>query len=217
MSARAAADLGFEHALVRGSGGWTLLLLHATGGDEHQLLQLGRELAPDANLLSPRGQVLENGSVRRFFARHGMLDLDIPDLLARTDQLAGFVAAASATYALDPDRILAVGYSNGANIAVSVLLRHPGILAGAVLLRPTLPYAPDPDAPPRLDGKPILILGGERDPYVPRERYDQLVSVLDAAGADVTATLAPVGHQLRPEELQQAMDWVARHVPGGRR
>ncbi|MGH2877857.1 MAG: alpha/beta hydrolase [Solirubrobacteraceae bacterium] len=217
MSARAEAELGFEHVLVRGSGDWTLLLLHATGGDEHQLLQLGRDLSPDANLLSPRGQVLEGGTVRRFFARRGMLDLDIPDLLVRTDQLADFVAAASAAYALDPERIVAVGYSNGANIAVSLLLRHPGALAGAVLLRPTLPYAPDPAAPLRLDGKPILILGGEQDPYVPRERYDQLVSVLNGAGADVTPALAPGGHHLGPEELQQAMEWVSEHVPGNRR
>lgn len=108
------AGLGFEHVLVRGSSAGTLLLLHATGGDEHQLLGMGRELAPSATLLSPRGQVLEDGVTRRFFARHGTFELDIPDLLARTDQLADFIAAATAAYDLDPGRVLALGYSNGA-------------------------------------------------------------------------------------------------------
>jgi phospholipase/carboxylesterase len=109
--------------------------------------------------------------------------------------------------------VLALGYSNGANIAVSVLLRHPEALAGAVLLRPTLPYTPD--APPRLDGKPVLVLGGERDPFVPRERYDQLVATLNAGGADVTARLMTGGHQLRQADLEVTASWMAEDAPTG--
>jgi hypothetical protein len=99
MSAESMTELGFEHVLVRGSGSATLLLLHSTGGDEHQLVELAGELAPEATLLSPRGQVLEDGTTRRFFRRLGTFELDIPDLLARTDELADFFAAATAAYA----------------------------------------------------------------------------------------------------------------------
>jgi predicted esterase len=215
MSTGSMTELGFEHVLVRGSGGGTVLLLHATGGDEHQLVELGRELAPAATLLSPRGQVLEDGVTRRFFRRHGTFELDIPDLLARTDELADFIAAATAAYELEPDRVVALGYSNGANIAVSLLLRHPEMLAGAVLLRPTLPYAPD--MRPRLEGKPVLVLGGERDPFVPRERYDQLVATLSAGGADLTARLMTGGHQLTEADLEVTASWLAEHAPAGRR
>jgi phospholipase/carboxylesterase len=211
MSAGSTTGLSFEHVLVRGSGAGTLLLLHATGGDEHQLVDIGRELAGEATLLSPRGQVLEDGLTRRFFRRHGTFELDIPDLLARTDELADFIAAASAAYDLDPDRVLALGYSNGANIAVSVLLRRPEALAGAVLLRPTLPYTPD--APPRLDRKPVLILGADRDPFVPRDRYDQLITTFKAGGAELTATLMPDGHQLGHADLELAAGWLAERVP----
>jgi predicted esterase len=215
MSAGPMTELGFEHVLVRGSGGGTLLLLHATGGDEHQLVGLGRQLAPDATLLSPRGQVLEDGVVRRFFRRHGTFDLDIPDLLARTDQLAEFIAAATAAYDLNPDRVLALGYSNGANVAVSLLLRRPESLAGAVLLRPTLPYTPD--VAPRLDGKPVLIVGGEGDPYVPRQGYDELLATLRGSGAEITATLMPGGHQLTHADLDLAAGWLAERAPATQR
>jgi predicted esterase len=210
MSAGSMTDLGFEHVLVRGSGSWTLLLLHATGGNEHQLVELGRRLAPEATLLSPRGQVLEGGVTRRFFRRHGTFELDIPDLLARTDELADFIAAATVAYELDPRRVFALGYSNGANIAVSVLLRRPQALAGAVLLRPTLPYTPN--ARPRLEGKPVLVLGAEHDPFVPRERYDQLIATLNARGADVNAKLMTGGHQLTQADLELTASWLAEHA-----
>lgn len=204
-------DLGFEHLLERGSSGTTLLLLHATGGDEHQLMGLGRELAPAGTLLAPRGKVLEDGVTRRFFRRHDLFELDIPDLLARTDELAQFIQAATAKYGLDPNRIIALGYSNGANIAAGLLLRDPDKLAGAVLMRPTLPYAPE--APPELDGKPVLVLAGARDPYVPNEKHEALVAMLRAGSAEVTDTLMPGGHGLSRRDLEHAADWLATHDP----
>ena len=125
---------------------WTLLLLHGTGGDEHDLVGLGRQLAPSAALLSPRGKVLEAG-MPRFFRRLAVGQLDIPDLLVRTDELAAFVTAAAQAYGRDPGKIAALGFSNGANIAVSLLLRHPQLLSAAALLRPMLPYEPEGPAP----------------------------------------------------------------------
>ena len=138
----ASGELGFAHVFQDGASPWTLLLLHGTGGDEHDLVPLGRQLVPEAALLSPRGQVSEAG-MPRFFRRLAVGRLDIPDLLARTDELATFVADAARHYDRDPARIVALGLSNGANIAVSLLFRHPGLLRGAVLLRPMLPYEPE--------------------------------------------------------------------------
>ncbi|HWK29005.1 MAG TPA: alpha/beta hydrolase [Solirubrobacter sp.] len=190
----------FDHILERGAGPETLLLLHATGGDEHQLLGLGRALAPAATLLSPRGQVLEGGVARRWFARHGVGRLDVPDLLARTDDLAAFIADATAEYDLGP--MLAVGYSNGANIAASLLLRHPDALAGAALLRPMLPY----EATPTLNGTPVLIAAGAFDPY---PGADRLAALLRAGGADVTEHVAQAGHELVDADLTAAARWLA--------
>ena len=204
-----AADsrLGFEHVFERGSSARTLLLLHSTGGDERQLVGLGRQLAPDANLLSPRGKVLEHGVTRRFFARTGIHDLDIPDLKARTDELADFVAEAVDAYGLDADKLTALGYSNGANIAVGMLLRRPQLLAGAALLRPTLPY--EPEQPPPLLHKRVLVASGSRDGYVAPGASDRLVALLRAGGAEVTYELAPVGHELLQSDLDATARWLA--------
>ncbi len=123
----ATTQLGFQHVFEPAASDWTLLLLHGTGGDEHDLVGLGRQLAPSAALLSPRGKVLEAG-MPRFFRRLAVGQLDIPDLLVRTDELAAFVTAAAQAYGRDPGKIAALGFSNGANIAVSLLLRHPTLL-----------------------------------------------------------------------------------------
>ncbi len=135
-------DLGFVHQFVHqfvpGSSGRTLLLLHGTGGDENDLVPLGRELDPEAALLSPRGPVSENGSLR-FFRRLSEGVFDLEDLKRRTNDLADFILGASERYKLDPGQVVAVGYSNGANIAASVLLRQPGLLSAAVLLRAMVP------------------------------------------------------------------------------
>lgn len=197
----------FEHVFQPAAGPWTLLLLHGTGGDENDLVPLGRQLAPDANLLSPRGKVLENGVSPRFFRRLAVGDLDIPDLLERTDELKGWVEEAADEYSLDPSRIVALGLSNGANIAVSLLFRHPGLLAGAALLRPMLPY--DPPAELDLSGRSVLIAAGGRDPYVPASESVNLGKALGAAGADVTTHLNPeAGHGLTEGDLVETSRWL---------
>lgn len=199
-------DLGFEHVIAPGTGQTTLLLLHSTGGDEHQLVALGHQLAPEATLLSPRGKVLENGVIRRFFARRSALELDIPDLLVRTDELAGFVSSAVAAYDLDPQRVIALGYSNGANIAVSLLFRRPGLLAGAALLRPTLPY--EPEASPALPGTRVLVASGSRDPYSSPEATQRLVEVLRDGGAEVSLQLSDTGHELLDTDIAATQRWL---------
>jgi predicted esterase len=201
------AELGFQHVFEPGAGGWTLLLLHGTGGDEHDLVGLGRQLAPEAALLSPRGKVLEGG-MPRFFRRLAVGQLDIPDLLARTDELANFVRAATAAYELDARRIVALGLSNGANIATSVLLRQPGLLRAAALLRPMLPY--EPDETPALAGTGVFIDAGEHDPYSSREQTRRLAEILRAGGAEVTVHVEPgAGHNLTQSDLAQTAHWMA--------
>jgi predicted esterase len=205
MSA-AAQDLGFAHVFEPGSSDWTLLLLHGTGGDEHDLIGLGRQLAPTAALLSPRGQVLENG-MPRFFRRLAVGQLDIPDLLARSDQLASFLAEATTAYDRDRSKVVAVGLSNGANIAASLLLRHPSTLRAAGLLRPMLPY--EPEQIPELTGTDVLIEAGERDPYSPSEQVMRLTEILRAGGAEVTTTVEPgAGHGLTQDDLRRLAAWV---------
>jgi phospholipase/carboxylesterase len=201
-------DLGFEHVLVRGTGALTLLLLHGTGGDEHQLVDLGRQLAPEATLLSPRGKELENGVYPRFFRRLRVGEFDLPNLLARTDELADFVGRAVEAYELDAEHVIALGYSNGANIAASVLLRRPEVLAGAALLRATLPY--EPQATPELGGKRVLMATGTRDPYVPDQLSDRLAELLEEGGADVTYLKSDLGHELAPSELARLGEWLGR-------
>jgi phospholipase/carboxylesterase len=199
-------DLGFIHRFEPGSGSATLLLLHGTGANENQLLGLGRELVSDANLVSPRGKVLENG-MPRFFRRLALGVFDIEDLVARTHELADFVAEATAAYELDATRIHAVGFSNGANIAASMLLLRPEVLRGAVLLKPMIPF--EPDSEPELDGKPVLIAAGRRDELVPAGDAEKLVALLERIGAEVTAHWSDAGHELTDDEVRAAQAWFA--------
>lgn len=210
----ATTSLGFEHVFEAGTSDWTLLLLHGTGGDEHDLVGLGRRLAPSAALLSPRGKVLEAG-MPRFFRRLAIGQLDIPDLLVRTDELAAFVTAAASEYGRDPGNIAALGFSNGANIAVSLLLRHPGLLSSAALLRPMLPY--EPVGPLHLDGTGVLIAAGEGDPYSSAQQTQRLAEVLDGAGTAVTVRVEPgAGHGLGPGDLRALEQWAAGLTSAGR-
>jgi predicted esterase len=206
--------LGFAHVFEPGDTDWTLLLLHGTGGDEHDLVPVGRRLAPGAALLSPRGKVLESG-MPRFFRRLAIGQLDIPDLLARTQELAGFVTAATDAYDLDPDRVVALGFSNGANIAASLLLQQTDparqLLRGAALLRPMLPY--EPDADPLLTGTDVLIAAGEGDPYSSPEQTGRLAEILGDAGARVTVHSEPgAGHNLGAGDLSRLAEWISALV-----
>lgn len=144
----------FIHVFEPGDQDRTLLLLHGTGGNENDLVSLGRQLAPGAGILSPRGKILENG-MPRFFRRLAAGKLDIPDLLVRTDELADWLGRAAADYDFDPAGLVGLGLSNGANIATSLLFRQPGSLAAAALLRPMLPYPPPEELD--LDGTPVLV------------------------------------------------------------
>jgi phospholipase/carboxylesterase len=201
------ADLGFVHRFIPAEdpNRTPLLLLHGTGADENDLLPLGRELAPGAALLSPRGKVIEQG-MPRFFRRVGEGVFDIDDLNTRTKELAEFVAQARRAYSLATP--IALGFSNGANIGWSLLLADPDSLAGAILLRAMLPFAPS--AVPRLDGKPILLLSGDADPIISAEQRDRLAKLLEDAGADLQYEVVRGGHRLTQQDLQITAGWLAR-------
>ncbi len=202
--------LGFIHRFVPAtdaSATTTLLLLHGTGGSETDLLPLGQTLAPGAALLSPRGKVLENG-MPRFFRRLAEGVFDLESLHQSTHELADFVAAASAHYGFDAGRVVAVGYSNGANIAASTLLLRPGVLSSAVLLRSMLPL--EPEHAPDLQGVPVLMASGRNDSIVPQSSVERLAVLLQESGADVTLRWQAAGHGLAPEEITAAQEWVER-------
>jgi glyoxalase family protein len=197
----ASADLSFRHVFERGSGAPPpVLLLHGTGGDESDLLPLGRTIAPGASLLAPRGKVLENG-MPRFFRRlsEGVFDED--DLRFRVGELSDFIGEARQAYGLDAAPI-AVGFSNGANIAAALLLLHPDALAGAVLIRPMTPLAAEDGEP--LAGKPILILTGSADQIAPPDRAARLAAMLTARGAEVHHEVIAAGHGVSPQDIKQA-------------
>ena len=203
------AELSFIHRFMPGASGATLLVLHGTGGDENDLLPLARKLSPEANLLSPRGPVLENG-MPRFFRRIAIGVFDEADLQRRAADLAAFVAEAARAYRFEPARVFAFGYSNGANIAAELLLLHPDTLAGAALLRAVMPL--EPTRAPSLVGKPVFIAAGLEDEYAPRPRVEALAERLKRGGATVELRWAAAGHGLEDRELNAVQDWVARHV-----
>jgi phospholipase/carboxylesterase len=184
-----------------------LLLLHGTGGDEADLVPLGREIAPGAALLSPRGNVLE-GDMPRFFRRfrEGLFDED--DVRRRAGELANFITEARRAYGLAQP--LALGYSNGANIAAAVLLLHPEILAGAILLRAMTPLAESPR--PDSSGVPVLILSGSSDPIAPRADAERLAAALAAAGARVERDDLPAGHGLTQADVTRGKAFYAREA-----
>lgn len=198
------------HRFIPGSGGSaTLLLLHGTGGNEDDLIPLGKSIAPGASLLSPRGQVLERG-MPRFFRRLAEGVFDEPDLIRRTADLADFIRSAAETHHFDEKAVVALGYSNGANIAASLLLLHPEVLRGAALMHPMVPLTPQRQ--PRLNETSVLITAGNNDPLVPPENTERLAGMLRAAGASVQVRWANGGHSIATEELDAVRDWMNTYL-----
>jgi len=195
----------FRHVFIPGKSRRTLLLLHGTGGNEHDLLSLGRNLDPEASLLSPRGKILENG-LPRFFRRLAEGVFDEEDLIHRSNELADFIAETVTSYSLDSGRIYAVGYSNGANIAASLLLLRPGVLTGAALLRAMVPLTPE--VLPKLNGISVLMLSGRYDPVVPEENARRLAALLTDAGATVSLHFENAAHQLTENTLEAVRGWL---------
>ncbi len=195
----------FIHEFVPGSSERTLLLLHGTGANERDLIPLGRELDPKASLLSPRGKVLENG-MPRFFRRLAEGVFDLEDLKKRTNELADFVAAAGQRYGVAADNVVAVGYSNGANIAASMLLLRPEILHAAILFRAMVPLVPD--NMPDLSSRRVWIGAGDQDPIIPRSEAQRLVELFGEAGADVTIHFASASHGLTNADVEVARIWL---------
>ena len=179
-----------------------VLLLHGTGADENDLIGLGRAVAPGAALLSPRGKVLENG-MPRFFRRLAEGRFDEEDLRRRTEELADFIGAAREAYGLAAP--IALGFSNGANIAAAMLLMRPEVLAGAALIRAMPPFADPPEAD--LAGKPVLMLSGSADPLVPLPVSERLAAQLADAGARVEYKRVPGGHGLTQIDVAQLGAW----------
>jgi phospholipase/carboxylesterase len=184
----------------------TILLLHGTGGNEQDLIPLAYELDKGAAILSPRGKVLENGTTPRFFRRVAEGVFDIDDLKFRTNELADFVSDASKTYDFDLQHIIAVGYSNGANIAASMLLLRPEILSSAILFRAMVPLVPQ--TLPDLSNKHIFMSSGLMDPIVSLDEADRFFVLLKKTGAKVSLSWQESGHELTMEEIRKAREWL---------
>jgi predicted esterase len=204
-------QLGFTHRFIPSGAGndnaeVILLLLHGTGGNEDDLLPLGRELDPNAALLSPRGKILEGGRIPRFFRRVAEGVFDIDDLKFRTHELADFVETASRSYSFDARKVIAVGYSNGANIAASMLMLRPQTLSGAILFRAMVPLVPDKI--PDLSYKRIFMSSGLEDPIATKQEAERLGSLLKQAGANVVLEWQNSGHELTQHDIQAAKQWL---------
>ena len=197
--------MSYHFAEVAAAKGAPLLvLLHGTGGDETDLLDLGRQVLPGAHLLAPRGDVLEGGAPR-FFKRLGMGVYDMADLARATRQLAGFIG--DKVEALRPSSVAALGYSNGANVLASVLMETPKRVGSAVLMHPLIPFAPPPQ--PGLTGVRVLITAGRFDPIAPVELTEQLASYFAVQGANAAVAWHEGGHEIRQNEVQAARDFLS--------
>ncbi|MBI1730154.1 VOC family protein [Candidatus Acetothermia bacterium] len=199
-------DFGFAHRWIpRQNASRTLLLLHGTGGDENAMIPLGQVLDPTASILSPRGQVSENG-MARYFRRFAPGVLDEEDLKNRAAQLEEFLQKTSLQYSFDLDSVVAVGYSNGANFAAGLLFLYPDLIKTAILLRPMIPF--EPKAMPDLSKTRILISAGDDDPAVPREQPERLFQIFSKAGADAAIHWTETGHEISEAELAFIKNWL---------
>ena len=208
---------GFAHNFLPGEpdgSGVTLLLLHGTGGNEEDLIPLGQQLLPGAAILSPRGKVSEHGAPR-FFRRLAEGVFDHEDLLFRTHELADFIDQAANEYGFDRSKLVAVGYSNGANIAASLMLLHPDLLRAAVLFRAMVPF--EPEETPDLSGVPVFLAAGRRDTMIPPDHTERLAALLQEAGADLDLRWKNTGHPLTYEEIEEAREWLSGVAPGLKR
>lgn len=200
----------FKHIFVPGDLRLpVLLLLHGTGGDERDLVELGQFVSPGSPILSVRGKVLENG-MPRFFRRLSEGVFDLEDLKFRTNELADFVTKMRKEYGFESNPVIALGYSNGANIASSILLSRPDVLQGAVILRGMVPF--EPTAPADLRGKKVLVLSGLADPIVPADNSKRLSAILEGSGADVSFLLKPVGHGLTQSDFSDIRNWMSKET-----
>lgn len=208
------ARLSFHHVYLPGDGdGRTLMLFHGTGGDERDLLDLGRALAPGAALLGVRGKVQE-GASHRFFRRLAPGVFDPAELTERAGEMVAFAAEAGRAYGIDGGRLVAVGYSNGANMAAAMLLLSGDVFGGAVLFRAMVPLSPE--RPASLSSTPVLVLSGRRDPIVPAGDGERLASALSAIGASATHRFVDAGHELTEQDVREAKAWLHGHFgPGG--
>ncbi len=187
----------------------TLLLLHGTGGNEDDLIQVGQMISPSASLLSPRGQVLENG-MPRFFKRLAEGVFDLEDLKFRTRELADFVKDTSSIYGFDLNKTIAVGFSNGANIAASLLLSYPGTLMGAILFRAMVPFIPN--SPLDLSDKKVLLSAGVYDPIVSESQTQSLYNILKKSRTNVTLKWQQSGHNLTESDILDAKEWLSESI-----
>lgn len=192
-----------------------LLLLHGTGGTEHDLLQLAQRLAPEAGYLAPRGPVQEQG-MNRWFRRFGEGKFDVDDVVRRAGELADFVQWARGNYGLGERKIIAVGFSNGANIALATVLLHPQVLTDVVAFSGMYPLG-DRSFDGDLSGTAVALFNGEADAMAPLTSVTELKSVLDNAGSDVHQAVREGGHGVHPTEVDAAATWISsRTAPAAR-
>jgi predicted esterase len=197
------SDLSRPHIFQQGTSSRTILALHGTGADEHDLLGLARALDADASILSPRGMFLEHG-INRFFERYPDGTFNEESIDTAVDELAGFIAAAIAEYGIDAGSIFGTGFSNGANTLAALLVRRPELLVGAGLFGSTIPYSHI--EPVDLSDKRIWLANGDVDSYAPVEVSERWVGQLRGLGADVTWLRHPGGHQISPEHVRLIAD-----------
>lgn len=216
-------DFGFNHIFINsfsnGSNNkkyddrnkkLTLVLLHGTGGNEEDLIFLGKKIEPNASVLSPRGKVLENG-LPRFFRRLSEGVFDLEDLRIRSHELADFIQKCSLHYKFDLENTIAIGFSNGANISVSMLFLRPEVLQGAILFRAMVPFIPDPL--PNLSSKKILLSAGLEDPIVSRNETENLFRLFQKTNAIITLKWQPSSHNLIQEDILVAKPWISYNFP----
>lgn len=199
-----------KHIFIQGEGSSkrTLLLLHGTGGNEHDLVGLGKEIDNSANILSVRGNVLENG-MPRFFKRLAEGVFDLEDLQARTKELHDFIDEAANHYKFDRKEVIGLGYSNGANIAGNLLFEYEGALKGAILHHPMVPRRGV--ELPEMTGVPVFIGAGKNDYMCPAVESEDLKEILQSAGAKVELYWHDYGHQLTQEEVRAAQGWYKKN------